>query len=113
MLQIIIIALLLAEDYRLRCTWPFPSILGLQENEQAKGYESNYNLRKARKTTQPKEDSQCPECNKTFTNERGLKAHLKTVHYRKQLFKCEFCDKTRTTKGNLTQHIKQSHSNKV
>ena len=92
---------------------PDQSMNKKQENEQAKVTDSNYSFRKARKTTQPKEDSQCPECNKTFTHERGLKAHLKTVHYRKQLFKCEFCDKTRTTKGNLTQHIKQCHSNKV
>ena len=87
---------------------PDQSMNKKQENEQA-----NYSFKQTQKTTQSMEATQCPECHKTFTQARGMKVHLKTVHFKKQLFKCEFCDKTRTTQGNLNKHIKQCHSNKV
>jgi uncharacterized Zn-finger protein len=53
----------------------------------------------------------CVICNKSFTAERTLKRHIKSVHgsKNKKELQCEECNKSFTRADNLTRHVLEGH----
>ena len=55
----------------------------------------------------------CPQCAKTFTQERNMKMHVRMIHERKTILSCDQCDYTTSWKDSLHQHIKTKHEGVV
>ena len=51
----------------------------------------------------------CPQCAKTFTQERNMKMHVRMIHEKKTTLSCDQCDYTTSWKDSLHQHIKTKH----
>ena len=51
----------------------------------------------------------CVECDKQYTKEKNLKAHVKSTH-EGQVFSCDDCEKTYTRKVKLMDHKKKHHT---
>ena len=52
---------------------------------------------------------ECELCDKTFSQEKYVKQHLKTVHEGINPFNCQTCQKSFTRKHNLDYHIAATH----
>ena len=51
----------------------------------------------------------CDFCDKTFTQRRNQRAHIRTVHEKLKPFQCTHCGLTANRKFNLLSHIKKMH----
>ena len=55
----------------------------------------------------------CPECEKTFTQERNVKTHIKAIHLNETTLSCHRCEYTTLWKNSMHQHIKTKHEGVV
>ena len=51
----------------------------------------------------------CDLCDKSFTQRRNQRAHIRTVHEKLKPFQCTHCGLTANRKFNLMSHIKKMH----
>lgn len=51
----------------------------------------------------------CDFCDKSFTQRRNQRAHIRTVHEKLKPFQCTHCGLTANRKFNLLSHIKKMH----
>ena len=54
----------------------------------------------------PTADNICPSCEKTFKTKKTLKAHIKTVHERKNVFFCVECGENFSRSDYLDAHMR-------
>lgn len=57
------------------------------------------------------DDALCTICNKSFSNARVLKRHVK-IHLKNKPFKCEVCKNTYSESGSLTRHLRKHRGEK-
>ena len=58
---------------------------------------------------QSEKQFKCDFCDKTFTQRRNQRAHIRTVHEKLKPFQCTHCGLTANRKFNLLSHIKKMH----
>jgi len=52
---------------------------------------------------------ECETCNKTFSDSKSLKRHIKTIHHHSGPFKCDICDRRFETAKSLKRHKSKDH----
>ena len=60
-------------------------------------------------STSNEKQFKCDFCDKTFTQRRNQRAHIRTVHEKLKPFQCTHCGLTANRKFNLLSHIKKMH----
>ena len=60
-------------------------------------------------TSNSEKQFKCDFCDKTFTQRRNQRAHIRTVHEKLKPFQCTHCGLTANRKFNLLSHIKKMH----
>ena len=75
------------------------------QNQQATNNPNNSN----NSTSNNEKQFKCDFCDKTFTQRRNQRAHIRTVHEKLKPFQCTHCGLTANRKFNLLSHIKKMH----
>ena len=75
-----------------------------------KSYSQKKKLKRHMKTVHSNEEFECNTCNKSYSNKEALKRHLQFVHSNEK-FKCSKCNKSYSNKDNLNRHMKFVHVN--
>jgi hypothetical protein len=80
---------------------------GVLHNTSAAAASTNQSPRMPPNTSE--KQFKCDFCEKSFTQRRNLRAHIRTVHEKLKPYQCTHCGLTANRKFNLLSHIKKMH----
>ena len=80
----------------------------ITEVEQESTIESNEEVIINREITKLGSKFQCPQCDKVFSHNRGVHAHIRSAH-EGVTYACNQCDYEGAQQGNLKTHIQTKH----
>ena len=101
------------EIYCNKCESTFPTFTSLKKHsccvQNKKSQKSTFSPSKAAKKPKTEKDFACDQCEKVFSRNQHLQAHIAAIHEENSRFECKECKKRFTISHNLKRHMESVH----